>query len=140
MLQPFFMKLIDIHVIVLEEQNIQIDSMLVDPQIKDLTPKVFHMIVVIQDVLDQWKSFFLQILYFLNQYRPYVMIFCINKVYVVIIIVTILVFYVKILNLHLRDVSLISLQTSVRPDGNRHDIEITLHEIFMLLIHIDLCN
>ena len=26
------------------------------------------------------------------------------------------------------------------PVGNRHDLEITLHEISMSLIHIDLCH
>jgi hypothetical protein len=28
----------------------------------------------------------------------------------------------------------------VGPVGNRHDLEITLHEISMSLIHIDLCH
>jgi len=35
---------------------------------------------------------------------------------------------------------LISLKFSVGSVGNRHDLEITLHEISMPLIHIDLCH
>jgi len=35
---------------------------------------------------------------------------------------------------------LISLKFSVGPVGNRHDLEITMQEISMSLIHIDLCH
>jgi len=31
--------------------------MLPIPLIKDLTPKVFHMVVIIKDVLDKWSLF-----------------------------------------------------------------------------------
>jgi hypothetical protein len=45
---------------------------------------------------------------------------------------------VQILNLQTS--VLISLKFSVGSVGNRHDLEITLHEISMPLIHIDLCH
>ena len=64
------------------------------------------------------------------------MIFCINKVHEVIIVITISVSFVQILNL--QNFNLILLKTLVGSDGNRHDLEITLHEILMPLIHIDL--
>jgi len=66
------------------------------------------------------------------------MIFCKNKVHEVIIVIIISVSFVQILNL--QNFSLISLKTLVRPVRNRHDLEITLHEISMQLIHIDLCH
>jgi len=33
-------------------EHVQTNFMLADPLIKDLTPKVFHMVVVIKDVLN----------------------------------------------------------------------------------------
>jgi len=64
------------------------------------------------------------------------MIFWINKVYEVIIVITIYVSFVQILNL--QNFNLMSLKNLVGPVGNIHDLEITLHEILMPLIHIDL--
>lgn len=60
-----------------------------------------------------------------------------NKVYDVIFLITDL--FPQILNLHLRNFSLISPKTWVGPVINKHDLEITLHKIFMPLIYINLC-
>ena len=38
--------------------------MLIIPLIKDMTPKVFKMVVVIKDVLDLWESLLFYVLYF----------------------------------------------------------------------------
>jgi len=43
-------------------------------------------------------------------------------------------------NIEFANFRLISLKFSVGSVGNRHDLEITLHEISMSLIHIDLCH
>jgi hypothetical protein len=43
-------------------------------------------------------------------------------------------------NIEFANFGLISLKFSVGPVENRHDLEITLHEISMSLIHIDLCH
>jgi hypothetical protein len=43
-------------------------------------------------------------------------------------------------NIKFANFSLISLKFSVGSVGNRHDLEITLHEISMPLIHINLCH
>ena len=51
-------------------------------------------------------------------------------VYDVIIVITIFVSFVKILN----------FQTSVWIVGNKHNSDITLREIFMSFIYIDICH
>lgn len=67
------------------------------------------------------------------------LIFCKNKNLWGIIVKFLLCANVMILNC-LRNFNLISLKTSVGPVGNMHDLEITLHEISISLIYIDLCH
>ena len=43
---------------------VETNFMLAIPLIKDMTLKVFHMVVVIKDVLDQWESLLFYVLYF----------------------------------------------------------------------------
>jgi len=64
--------------------------------------------------------------------------FCRNKVHVAIIVITTFVSFCA--NIEFANFSLISLNFFVGSVGNRHDLEITLHEISMSLIHVDLCH
>jgi len=66
------------------------------------------------------------------------MIFCINKFHVAIIVITASISFC--VNIEFANFSLISPKFSVGSVKNRHDLEIKLHEIFMPLIHVDLCH
>jgi len=45
-------------------EHVEIKFMLTIPLIKDMTPKAFHIVVVIKDVLDYWESLLFNVLYF----------------------------------------------------------------------------
>lgn len=43
----------------------------------------------------------------------------------------------RLSNIEFANFSLISIKTPIGLVGNKHDLEVTLHEIFMSLIHIN---
>jgi hypothetical protein len=61
-----------------------------------------------------------------------------NKVYEVILTENML--FLQILNSHLSNFSLILPKTLVKPVVNKHDLEITLHIVFIPLIYINFCH
>jgi len=69
--------------------------MLDDPIIKGLIPKVFRMIVIIKDFLNQWESLFFYVIYFRIDTNFKLLFFALNKVHEVIIVITIFVFFCK---------------------------------------------
>jgi len=66
------------------------------------------------------------------------MIFCRNITYEDIFVITIYVSFCA--NIEFANLGLTSLKFVVGLVANRRDLETTLHEIFMSLIHIDLCH